>query len=168
MVYPRDHFPWSSEGLVGVFFSAIMLFGYSLVGALLGACGGLVRNRRGRVGLILGTGAGIAIGLGVIVILPGVLDRWHALTCGGDELDHGMVTIVVSLVCTAIGAVSGTIGGSCRADKATTRQVMNAWAEAELEKRERVRSRRDTREHLQGILTDRGRRPGSTQVSRKG
>jgi hypothetical protein len=104
----------------------------------------------------------------VIVVLPIVLDKWHTPTSTSDQEVHWMVTIVISLVCTVIGAVYGKVLGWRLPNKALTRRVLNAWAEAELQKRECERSQEDKREHPQGTLADQGRQPGSTQICREG
>jgi hypothetical protein len=146
VVYPRDSIPASSEGLAGAFFIMELVGVCTVVGAILGAVGAFPTDWRCRLGLGGGAVVGWVVGLGVFHVLPPALDRLRPPAAASDLQDHVQVTLALALICLIAGAVVGRIVGrrlAARAEAGRVAEAMNAWAEAELARRDAAVRTRD-------------------------
>jgi hypothetical protein len=119
VVFPRDHFPFSSEGMLQAFFALAVLVAYTVVGVILGVVGAFCPDGHCLVGLGAGAALGLAGAVSVIVAVPRVLAGLGAGDSGSEVFNRGIMTIVISLAVIVAGAVIGRIRGSgSRADPA--------------------------------------------------
>jgi hypothetical protein len=93
--------------MAGALFALGSLVIYTVGGLILGGLAASSSDRRQLGRFALGAMVGLAGAMGVVVTLPGILDRLHKASTGQEVFDRGLLTMLVSLAVLASGAVIG-------------------------------------------------------------